>query len=257
MIIREESYFDINDKLNFIDNIINETVEFNTIKDRMDYNFLYEQFDSLFSSCLFSEDSCYYIIEAVDKEDLQRRVDAARKEQEAGWKGIEQDVDKGIDNIATNIQNSYTQNLEKDTEEVRQHLLNQTKQPTHHVSKNESNKTNNNSIDVSKVYQLQKESKRDNIKHGIASITLLGVGSRLLYPDEYKRDINRLKRLAERKPKSWIGKKIAVLRGLYSKWLDKAKAERDTNKAGMFKSIAATIMNCIDYLLKKLQYAVG
>ena len=69
--------------------------------------------------------------------------------------------------------------------------------------------------------------------------------------------MNNIKRLAERKPKSWIGQKIKALRNLYSKWLEKAKAEKDAGKASIFKKIAVTIMNCIDYLLKKLQNFAG
>lgn len=59
------------------------------------------------------------------------------------------------------------------------------------------------------------------------------------------------------KDKNWIGKKVASLRSLYSKWLAKANAEKDAGRANAFKRVAASIMNVIDALLKKLEGSVG
>lgn len=58
---------------------------------------------------------------------------------------------------------------------------------------------------------------------------------------------------ANRKPKSWIAKKIASLRKLYSKWLAKANKETNSNKANAIKKVAAKILNLIDALMKKLE----
>jgi len=59
------------------------------------------------------------------------------------------------------------------------------------------------------------------------------------------------------KDKNWIGKKIASLRSLYQKWLSKANAEKDAGRASAFKRVAASIMNVIDALMKKLEGSVG
>lgn len=59
------------------------------------------------------------------------------------------------------------------------------------------------------------------------------------------------------KDKNWIGKKVASLRSLYSKWLAKANAEKDAGRANAFKRVAASIMNVIDALLKKLEGSIG
>ena len=59
------------------------------------------------------------------------------------------------------------------------------------------------------------------------------------------------------KDKNWIGKKIASLRSLYQKWLSKANAEKDAGRASAFKRVAASIMNVIDALMKKLEGSIG
>lgn len=60
---------------------------------------------------------------------------------------------------------------------------------------------------------------------------------------------------SKNKPKSWIAKKIAALRSVYSKWLARANKETNSNKAGAIKKICAKIMNVIDALMQKLQTA--
>lgn len=60
---------------------------------------------------------------------------------------------------------------------------------------------------------------------------------------------------SKNKPKSWIAKKIAALRSVYSKWLARANKETNANKAGAIKKICAKIMNVIDALMQKLQTA--
>lgn len=59
------------------------------------------------------------------------------------------------------------------------------------------------------------------------------------------------------KPKSWIAKKIAALRSVYAKWLNRANKETNANKAGAIKKICAKILNVIDALMAKLQNAAG
>ena len=72
-----------------------------------------------------------------------------------------------------------------------------------------------------------------------------------------KTQMSTILQKAQGKPKSWIGQKIAALRNMYSQWLNRANAERDAGRASMFKRIAATIMNCIDTLMEKLQDFAG
>lgn len=55
------------------------------------------------------------------------------------------------------------------------------------------------------------------------------------------------------KPKSVIAKKIASLREIYAKWLQRANNAIEDREAGFAKRIAAKIMNIIDGLLELLQ----
>ena len=68
---------------------------------------------------------------------------------------------------------------------------------------------------------------------------------------------NKILKAANNKPKSWIGKKIASLRSLYSKWLRRANMEKNLRRASAIKKVCATIMNVIDKLMSKLQNAAG
>lgn len=58
---------------------------------------------------------------------------------------------------------------------------------------------------------------------------------------------------AKNKPKSWIAKKIASLRSVYSKWLKRAQKESNSKKANAIKKVAAKILAVIDKLMAKLQ----
>ena len=60
---------------------------------------------------------------------------------------------------------------------------------------------------------------------------------------------------ANNRPKSWIGQKIAALRGIYQKWMQ--QAQKNPQKAGMIKSVAAKLLSIIDALMAKLQTAAG
>jgi hypothetical protein len=68
--------------------------------------------------------------------------------------------------------------------------------------------------------------------------------------------VEKIKQEAEGKPKSWLAKRVAWLRDLYKKWLDKKNQEHDQQKIGFFSNILRVIMNGIDYLMRKLQNAV-
>ena len=69
--------------------------------------------------------------------------------------------------------------------------------------------------------------------------------------------LDKIVAAANNKPKSWISQKIAALRGMYSKWLQKAQAESDAGKASVIKKFAAKILACIDTLMKKLEHATA
>jgi len=69
--------------------------------------------------------------------------------------------------------------------------------------------------------------------------------------------LDKIVAAANSKPKSWISQKIAALRGMYSKWLQKAQAESDAGKASVIKKFAAKILACIDALMKKLENATA
>lgn len=78
---------------------------------------------------------------------------------------------------------------------------------------------------------------------GLVGVGVYGVGSGTKhYIDQYR---NR--------PKSVISKKIASLRKVYAKWLQRANNAIEDREAGLAKRIAAKILNIIDGLLKLLQ----
>ena len=70
---------------------------------------------------------------------------------------------------------------------------------------------------------------------------------------EVERLEKEVMKAAEGKPASWISKKIASLRSMYSNWLQKANTAVNQNQANIFKKIATKIMNVIDKLMAKLQ----
>lgn len=65
--------------------------------------------------------------------------------------------------------------------------------------------------------------------------------------------IHHILKQSENKPKSWIARKIAALRNIYSKWLEVAKKQSDAGKANILKSAAAKVLQVIDALLAKMQ----
>lgn len=59
------------------------------------------------------------------------------------------------------------------------------------------------------------------------------------------------------KPKSMIGKKIAALRSIYSKFMKRAQASKDSGVAAKLKKVAAKILSIIDKLMGYLQNKAG
>jgi len=114
------------------------------------------------------------------------------------------------------------------------------------------NKNIENSKDIDDDYNHTKKAAKDIFGHGVAGlgrqvglvgVGVYGVGSGTKhYIDQYR---NR--------PKSVISKKIASLRKVYAKWLQRANNAIEDREAGLAKRIAAKILNIIDGLLKLLQ----
>ena len=61
---------------------------------------------------------------------------------------------------------------------------------------------------------------------------------------------------ADNKPKSWIGQKIASLRSIYQKWMEKAQ-KGGPGIGDKIKQAAAKLLSIIDALMKKMQNAAG
>jgi hypothetical protein len=59
------------------------------------------------------------------------------------------------------------------------------------------------------------------------------------------------------KPKSMIGKKIAALRSIYSKFMKRAQSSKDSGVAAKLKKVAAKILSIIDKLMGYLQNKAG
>ena len=94
---------------------------------------------------------------------------------------------------------------------------------------------------------------------GIAAGTaaLVGGGIYLKHKANTERELEMIQRMAANQPKGWIAKKIASLRNMYSQWLEKANHAVNSQQAGLFKKIAAKIMNVIDSLMARLQHMAG
>jgi len=54
-------------------------------------------------------------------------------------------------------------------------------------------------------------------------------------------------------PRSWIAKKIASLRSLYSRYLQRARLAKASGQASVFQKVASKILSVIDALMKKMQ----
>jgi hypothetical protein len=95
----------------------------------------------------------------------------------------------------------------------------------------------------------------DATKHfakGSGKTALTGAG---LYAG-YK-GIGKLVQMAIERPKSWIGKKIASLRKIYSNWMNAAQRSADKSNSSMIKNAARKILTVIDKLLEILQKRAG
>lgn len=64
--------------------------------------------------------------------------------------------------------------------------------------------------------------------------------------------MGKVKRALINKPREFIAKMAAKLRSLYSKWMEKAKAEENQGKASWYKKIALKILKAIDYVMSRL-----
>ena len=69
--------------------------------------------------------------------------------------------------------------------------------------------------------------------------------------------LQRIRAEAANQPRTWLAKKIAALRSIYSNYLNRARIEREQGRAGIFKTIASKILGVIDFLMKKLQHAAN
>lgn len=69
--------------------------------------------------------------------------------------------------------------------------------------------------------------------------------------------LQRIRAEAANQPRTWLAKKIAALRNIYSNYLNRARMERAQGRAGIFKTIASKILGVIDFLMKKLQHVAN
>ena len=104
--------------------------------------------------------------------------------------------------------------------------------------------------------RLKNVVKRNPYKTGYAiNLAAPGLGVPLQLYGSAK-NIGRIYDHYKNRPRSVIAKKIASLRDLYSKWLHRAKIERDDKTASVMKMIATNIMLLIDKLLLALQKGI-
>jgi hypothetical protein len=69
--------------------------------------------------------------------------------------------------------------------------------------------------------------------------------------------LQKLVQTAKERPKSWIGKKIAALRHIYSKYMNAAENTTDKSNSNLIKSAAHKILTVIDKLMAILQKHAG
>lgn len=85
----------------------------------------------------------------------------------------------------------------------------------------------------------------------------LAVGGAGLAIKKYMDYRKRIAWEAKNKPKTWLAKKVASLRSIYQKYLERARYAKDRGQASIFQKVASIILGIIDTLLKKMQHAVN
>lgn len=91
-----------------------------------------------------------------------------------------------------------------------------------------------------------------NAGKGVGKVALTG----LAVYGGYK-GLQKLVQTAKERPKSWIGKKIAALRNIYSKWMNTAEKTTDKTNSSLIKNAAHKILTVIDKLMAILQKHAG
>jgi hypothetical protein len=97
--------------------------------------------------------------------------------------------------------------------------------------------------------------EKDALKNYAKGELKLG-GTALAVYGGYK-GIQKLVQMAKDRPKSWIGKKIAALRKIYTKWMSAAEKTSDKTNSSLIKNAAHKILTVIDKLLAILQKNAG
>lgn len=97
--------------------------------------------------------------------------------------------------------------------------------------------------------------EKDALKNYAKGELKLG-GTALAAYGGYK-GVQKLVQMAKDRPKSWIGKKIASLRKIYTKWMSAAEKTSDKTNSSLIKNAAHKILTVIDKLLAILQKNAG
>ena len=107
---------------------------------------------------------------------------------------------------------------------------------------------------VKKKWMGQSNFTQSVLKKAAVAAGVVGAGG-LAYGINSR--LQRIRTEAANQPRTWLAKKIAALRSIYSNYLNKARMERAQGRAGIFKTIASKILGVIDFLMKKLQHAAN
>jgi hypothetical protein len=94
------------------------------------------------------------------------------------------------------------------------------------------------------IRRIHNEKRNKKIASAVAGTALVGAG---IYAYKQYKD----------KPKSVIGKRIAALRKVYTKFKKKAQSAKDNGIAAKLKKVAAKILSVIDKLMEFLQKKAG
>jgi len=246
--LKEEGLF--SDSNIFVGSIINEYFETNND----------ELFDALINEdCV--EDK--YMFNMIDKYYSLISEEANNKNNDYSSEKVKNRIDKIFDNHDENIKNIMHNFISKNNKMIedmfnnigKRHDRNTTSsKPKYSPSEDIPKSTKKVNADYPRKEEINPTdiTNRNNTRKaprgiGLVGLGLAGYGSYRLY--------NRIVSQSKNKPRTWIAKKIAALRSVYHKFM--VQAQRNPQKSGAIKRIAAKILAVIDKLMARLQTATN
>ena len=215
---------------------------------------------------------CSSLLEAYKETGDEDYLLAIIDEAQFGSGGFAELVQKAREQQNKDHFTAYKQAMQKGDDvaakELKKRLANAGNIPSQNIDdiENKMNKYNKSwghrkDVAVTKVKNVGKEvkdfAKNNKGKLAVGAGLAAAAGGALAYTN-YKNN-QEMKQLAAiqkqmaNAPRSWIAKKIASLRSLYSRYLQKARLAKASGQASVFQKVASKILSVIDALMKKMQ----